>query len=88
MYALVATSRALLQQYPTFHDLSLGAELGNTATHPTLSHFVPYPDACSCDCPVPPSGWKSKMTCSGALPVYPLGRCAMNVRDLPPEVMV
>ena len=44
-------------------------ELGNTAMHPTLSHFLSQPDALFWDDPVPPNGWKSKITGSGAPPV-------------------
>ena len=36
---------------------------------PTLSHFLSQPDALFCDEPVPPSGWKSKITGSGEVPV-------------------
>src|SRR5579872_7426900 len=77
------------QQYPTFHPLPpFDAESGNTAMQPTLSHLVPQPDAISCRAPVPPSGWKSNTTGSGELPVYPVGRWTMNVRDAPLDVII
>src|SRR5579871_2042578 len=55
---------------------------------PTLSHWAFHPDEPSCDIPVPPSGWKSRITGTGELPVYPVGTCTMKVRESPDEVIV